>query len=453
MGWRRVNWWWLALMIAALLGGVVWWCFPNLPLPDPIQRPSGFEPSSSSTDLAARELEPFVRDARQAADLLMERFASDPGALHMAGQLYYQLGDTAAAVRLWQECLQRNPNDGDARIAIGMLRFESGEFAEAEQVLMDVFLQAPGHPQASYLLASSLLNQGKLDDTAEVLRASLSIHPQSVPNLVLLGQVLLQQKQPAEAKESFLAASRLAPDYANAWFGLASACVQLGQQEEAATHRATFQQLQRQQLREEIEQTRDYDDQRATKQDLAATYAAVGRFYLERSDEAAAEHHWQLALQLDEGNHQARIDLARLYQSQHRPKQALACLLPLRDSQQAQDAGFWMWIGQLHAQLDDFQQADEAFVRVMELAPDTGLGDAARAELRIKMERASDEAVRFARQAVERQPSAEHYFLLSVACRHHGATAEARQAAEQALRLEPGHPQYRQWYLSLQVER
>jgi tetratricopeptide (TPR) repeat protein len=151
-----------------------------------------------------------------------------------------------------RECLQRNPNDlGTPRIAIGMLRFESGQFAEAEQMLMDAFLQAPAHPQASYLLASSLLNQGKLDDTVEVLRASLSIHPQSVPNLVLLGQVQLQQKQPAEAKESFLAASRFAPDYANAWFGLATACVQLGQQEEAATHRATFQQLQRQQLRAE----------------------------------------------------------------------------------------------------------------------------------------------------------------------------------------------------------
>jgi tetratricopeptide (TPR) repeat protein len=361
----------------------------------------------------------------------VERFPDDPRALHLAGQLHYQLGETTcgdpilATVPAVRSGLCRRPDrHRDAAVRIGRVR---GSRADADARV----LQAPAHPQGGYLLASSLLNQGKLDQAEEVLRASLSIQSQSVATQVLLGQVLLQKKQPAEAKACFLAASRLAPDHANVWFGLASACAQLGEQEEAARHRATFQQLQRQQLREEIELTKDYDDRLALTQDLAAIYAAAGRLYHEQGDEARAERHWQSALKLDQGSFEARVELARLYQRQNRPKQALASWLPLEASR-SEDVGFWLYLGQLYAQLDDFPQADEAFRRVIELAPDSAPGYAARAELRIKLQREADQAVRWARQAVERQASADHYFLLSVASRQHGDLAAAREAAERA---------------------
>jgi tetratricopeptide (TPR) repeat protein len=452
---RRWNPRWLGFAVLGLLGIAAWYFLPYHGPTGRDGRTSGLESDGLPTEPAlggSPELEPVFRQARSVAATLVERFPDDPRALHLAGQLHYQLGETPAAIQFWQQCLQYDPASVDARIAIGMLQFESGEFAEAEQMLLPAFLQAPAHPQGGYLLASSLLNQGKLDQAEEVLLAALSIQSQSVATQVLLGQVLLQKKQPAEAKACFLAASRLAPDHANVWFGLASACAQLGEREEAARHRATFQQLQRQQLRDEIELTKDYDDRLALTQDLAAIYAAAGRLYHEQGDEAGAERHWQSALKLDQGSMEARVELARLYQRQNRPKQALASWLPLQ-AIRSEDVGFWLYLGQLYAQLDDFPQADEAFRRVIELAPDSAPGYAARAELRIQTQREADQAVRWARQAVERQASADHYFLLSVASRQHGDLAAAREAAERAVRLQPDHPQYRQWFFTLQAER
>jgi tetratricopeptide (TPR) repeat protein len=446
--------WGLGIGAFGLIVMLAWWFQPHR-----LSKPAdGIRLFNSKNDRGRQafaptdELDPRLQQVRRVAHLLIAGFALEPRALYLAGQVHYQLGETDAAVRLWQDCLRQDPRFRDARIAIGMLMFESGEFAEAEQMLIDAFLQAPADPQASFLLASALLKQGKLDDTEQVLRASLSIQPDSVPNQVLLGQVLLQQKRSAEAKESFLTASRLAPEYANAWFGLAAACAQLGQQDEAVQHREMFQHLQRKQLREEIEQAKDYDDQQAMQQDLAVTCAAAGRWYLERGDDAQAEQHWQLALQLDDSNPEASLDLVRLYLQKDLPERALASLLPLQETR-AQEVGFWLQLGQLHARLDDFQQADQAFARAAELAPETGAADAARADLRIRMQRDLEHAVRFARNAVQRQESGDHYYLLSVACQATGDLPAARQAAQRAIELQPGDPLYRQWYLSIQAER
>lgn len=451
--WRRSTWW-LGSGALGLIAIVAWWLLthPASDTADGVGHLRSEAAGASQAGAPPRDLDPLFQQVRQVAHLLIAGFPQEPPALYLAGQLHYQLGETAAAARLWQDCLRQDPRFRQARIAIGMLMFESGEFSEAEQMLIDAFMQSPADPQASFLLASTLLKQGKLEDTAHVLRASLSIQPDSVPNQVLLGQVLLQQKQPAQAKESFLTASRLAPEYANAWFGLAAACAQLEQHDQAARHRQVFQHLQRQQLREEIEQTRDYDDRQAMKRDLAATCAAAGRWYLERGNQAQAQQLWQLALRLDAGNPEARLDLVRLYQQTGQPEQALASFLPWQQTR-AHDAGFWLQLGQLYARLDDFQQADQAFARAAELAPQTGSGDAARADLRIQMQRDLEQAVRFARQAVDRQESGDHYYLLSVASRATGDLPAARQAAQRAIELQPGDPRYRQWYLSIQTER
>lgn len=453
MSWQRQWIWGLGIGVFGLIAMLAWWFLPpRLSKPaDGMRRFDSENDRALQTLAPADELDPRLQQVRRVAHLLIAGFPFEPRALYLAGQVHYQLGETDAAVRLWQDCLRQDPRFRDARIAIGMLMFESGEFGEAEQMLIDAFMQAPADPQASFLLASALLKQGKLEDTEQVLRASLSIQADSVPNQVLLGQVLLQQKRPAEAKENFLTASRLAPEYANAWFGLAAACAQLDQQDEAAQHRQMFQHLQRQQLREEIEQTKDYDDRRAMKQELAMTCAAAGRWYLERGDEAQAQQHWQLALQLDDSNPQARLDLVRLYLQKDLPERALASFLPLQETR-AQEVGFWLQLGQLYARLDDFQQADQAFARAAELAPETGLGDAARADLRIQLRRDLDQAVHFARQAVRRQPSGDHYYLLSVACRATGDLPAARQAAQRAIELQPGDLLYRQWYLSIRTE-
>lgn len=385
-------------------------------------------------------------------DGLTTRFPGDVQALDLAATLRHRLGDTPQAVKLWEQCLSQNPNNAQASVSIGKVRFEAGDFSQAEAVLRPAVAGSPDNAEAAFVLASSLFNQGKTAETVQVLENSRAATPATVASDVLLGQAYLRLRRHDRAKACFLAATQRAPEYPNGYFGLATACEELGQADEAAQHRRKFRELQAEQLRKAIDQTGRYDDLTSTRQDMADFYLAAGRLYLERGDEAAAEQHAKRALELAPGNEQGRAELAQLYARTGRLREAVDVLLPLKKTR-AQDAGFWQRLAQLYSQLQAFEEADEALRRMAELAPDQALGYAARAQLRLQLNRDPAEAAEFARQAAERAPAAANYFLRSVACQRAGDRAEAKTAIEKALELDPGNFQYQQLYLSLEAKR
>ena len=63
------------------------------------------------------------------------------------------------------------------------------------------------------------------------------------------------------------------------------------------------------------------------------------------------------------------------------------------------------------------------------------------------------EATQLARAAVQVEPSAPNYLVLSVACASNGDFAGAASAIEQAMKLDPGNPKYVQMYEMIQEKR
>jgi cellulose synthase operon protein C len=385
-------------------------------------------------------------------DGLAARFPGDVLALDLAAKLRQSLGDTQEAVKIWEQCLAQDPDFAEASVSIGKVRFEAGDFSRAEAVLRPVVARAPDNAEASFVLASSLFSQGKTAETVQVLENSRAATTATVANEVLLGQAYLRLRQHDRAKACFLTATQQASEYPNAYFGLAAACDALGQADEAALHRRKFRELQAAQLRQSIEQTGRYDDVRSTRQDIANFYLAAGRLCLAHGDAAAAEQHAKQALELAPDNEQGRAELAQLYVKTGRLQEAVDVLLPLKTTR-ARDASFWQRLAQLYAQLQAFEEADEALRRIVELAPEQALGYAGRAQLRLQSNRDPAEAAEFAKQAVERTPTAANYFLWSVACQRAGDPARAKTAIEKALELDPGNAQYQQLYLSLAAKR
>lgn len=379
---------------------------------------------------------------------LLKQFPTDPRAVYLAGQLYSRFGLSTEAKKLWNTSLELNPSDLQVRMTLGTFHLESGDFEQAEAILHDAYKLAPA-PSAAYMIATAQLNQGRLVQAEELLTSSLTESPDSFPNLVLLGQVLLQLKRPELARQRFLAAADLVPNNANVWFGIASACELLGQSEEAATYRKKFNDLQQLQLREDVEQARQHDAGVAFRQELAADCFLIGRFYLAKGDSAEAQKHWQLALQLNAGDINACFSLARLYLEQGQRLQSLNVLSSL-SQHTSTDVDFWIQLGQAFASLEAFEHADEAYRRITELYPDLALGYAARCELRIRLGRPSGDTIELARQAVQRQPIAANQFLLSVASHQAGDNDTAIRAIHEAMRLEPQNLQYQQWNFSLQ---
>jgi Flp pilus assembly protein TadD len=89
------------------------------------------------------------------------------------------------------------------------------------------------------------------------------------------------------------------------------------------------------------------------------------------------------------------------------------------------------------------QEAETAFRRVVELAPNQAEGYAALAEIHLLPGRNAAEAVSLASKAVELSPSARHHYVLATAYWHAGDASAARDELERAIRLKPDEPEYR----------
>ena len=105
-----------------------------------------------------------------------------------------------------------------------------------------------------------------------------------------------------------------------------------------------------------------------------------------------------------------------------------------------------MTLGSIHGSLGQIEAAAEAYRDAIEVMPSQAGGYSALAGLYLKANRELPEAKRLALKAVELEPLAPNYYLLSAAYLKDGDPAEARSAMEQAMALDPGNPLYRQTY-------
>jgi len=130
------------------------------------------------------------------------------------------------------------PDDADALIYLVRAEFQLHDLAGAERDLTPFVRRHPDNPEACYLMAS-LLHQKP--QTAAVTQAALSYARRAQASAasnadadVLLGQVLLDMGQPAQALPMFQRALALSPSSVLALHGLLTCDARLGRPGEAA---------------------------------------------------------------------------------------------------------------------------------------------------------------------------------------------------------------------------
>jgi tetratricopeptide (TPR) repeat protein len=127
-----------------------------------------------------------------------------------------------------------------------------------------------------------------------------------MPCFLLLGQAYLQLKDYAKAKPCFEAAVRMAPDFANAHYGLATACTRLGQQQEAQAHTKRFQEAEKSRLTHQIEDGKQRDDAASVRKSVAEAHAAAAAVYSAHGNASEAERHRREAHRLGSDPKQER---------------------------------------------------------------------------------------------------------------------------------------------------
>jgi len=268
--------------------------------------------------------------------------------------------------------------------------------------------------------AEQHFHAGRVAEAEDLFRQVLSESPRNNAALLALGMVLLQTDRAADALGPLRKVAKLAPEAAKVHANLGLAYLQCGDAAKAANALSKAVKLEPRQpelrvhLANALIPQGRYDEARG--QLAAAAEAAprnpgirlnLGNVLLSLGDAAAAEQQYHEALRLDPKFAAAHASLGLLRQSQRRLENAVDCYRTAL-SHAPQDAGILSNLGTAYRELGRLDDAVEVLTKAAQLAPQAGYF----ANLAALLERAH-------------RPK------------------ESRKAVEQALALDPQHPEAR----------
>jgi tetratricopeptide (TPR) repeat protein len=175
----------------------------------------------------------------------------------------------------------------------------------------------------------------------------------------------------------------------------------------------------------------------------------AARVFLDQVEVASAEQHWRRAAQLDRSHIESREMLVTVYERTNRAKEAIQVLEELVELQ-PENLLHHINLGVLHSRLEQFEAAEKAFRKAIEVVPGRIEGYVALANLFLEGNRNLSEATKMARTAVQLAPIAMHYALLGRVCEASGDYEGALTALQRATQLDPGARSYREAYERVQ---
>ena len=123
-----------------------------------------------------------------------------------------QSGDTATAIRLYQEALQQRPDLGQIRSNLGAALVHDGRFAEAIEQYKVALQSAPGNPAISLNLALAHFKLGNYREAADLLAGIQPQQPENLQIVELLASCWNQLGQSAKVVDLLTPIAHAHPD-------------------------------------------------------------------------------------------------------------------------------------------------------------------------------------------------------------------------------------------------
>ena len=403
-------------------------------------------PYSSAVAEAVANASPDVADllleADEVARQMTERYPNSADTLDVTAMLHARFGDVDKAVECWNRCLEIAPTHAGAHFQMGLIAHERGNNAEASAHFQRATELDDSSSNYPVHWARSLTNEGQLEQAVEVLRADLARHPASVASLTILGDTCLQLKQHEQAKHCYEQVIRLAPRLTSAYYGLGTACSNLGEADAAKQHFARFKELKardEQAHRDELK-TEELGLERV-QESVAEVLAVAAKGFLSENDPQTGERLLIRACELDPALGESWRVLTWLYERQGRIDEAVETAQSYVN-QEPQNAVARVNLGQLLARVGRTDDAEAVLHAAVESAPNDAEAHARLAEFYLQTKRDPSKATAAAERATELAPTAHHFFLLALAKHAGGEVAAAQAAIERAIALAPDRSEY-----------
>ena len=385
----------------------------------------------------------------EVAGQLISDFPNRPGPIGIMGRLNEDCGNTEAAIECWQRCAQLDSNSSEPYYHLGRLAMRRAEHEKAVALWRKALEIDPTRPGVYYRIASALTCLGKPEESLAALKKDVEITPRAFHGHFLLGQAYLQLKDYQKAKKHYQTVIEINPNHANAYYGLAKVCARLGEKEEAKRHREKFKALQERDLQARKDRNVAFDELRFGREAAAGTYTEIGRYYGEHGNARKAERLWRRAATLDPKNKNCRLHLTALYRAAGRSQAAVEVYEELRQIE-PEDALIYAEIGLLNVRMGQFDAAEGAFRKIIELAPQRPEGYSWLAQLYLRTNKNFSEAKVLAATTVRLVPTADNYSILGEACDRSGDRAGALSALKRALELDPDSEKYKRIYRQIE---
>jgi Flp pilus assembly protein TadD len=137
---------------------------------------------------------------------------------------------------IWQDVINKRPDNARAHYNIGMLLLQAGKIQEAIGQYEQAVRIKPDYTDAHNNLGSALLERGRVPEAMAHWQRVLQIEPDSAPAHNNMGVALERMSKLPEAIQHFKQALRVQPDWAEAHNNLAIALAQMGNTKEAMPH-------------------------------------------------------------------------------------------------------------------------------------------------------------------------------------------------------------------------
>lgn len=393
------------------------------------------------------QVDALKKEETELVQTVMMDFPNNAAAVEQMGNFLSRHGQRNEAVGFWQKCIAIDPNYFNAYRGLGMVALDRGEYQQAFEHYRTAAKIRPEAEGIHAKMSEALVGLGRYDEAIRQLKEEIRIWPQSATAHFLLGQAYLKQKAYENAQTHYEKALELSPKYPNACYGLARVFMGLKQPDKAREYQEKFRSF-----RNETD-LKPYDDRKMGTADYLAsarTSAAQAlldaeKLYRGRKNFNRSEALIQRAIVVDPNMPECYERLGLLYYMTNRPAEAVRQFERMSEIQ-PNNPRCYLNIGNISTRLGRLGQAERAYQKVIEVAPKESVGYRKLSQLYLNTNMKLDEARTLAQKAVDLDASAENLFVLAWACDVNGDRAKAAKVIEEAIRLDPNNPIYRQVY-------
>lgn len=381
-----------------------------------------------------------ISAARQVAD----SYPNDALTFALLGSAYYNTGRSEEAVKYLRKCLELNPSQADAYDILARVAYEKGQLEETIRLCREALARGGPNLEVLNRLGRALMDSGQTEEAIQTLEQAVRGPNPVSESFYLLGQANLQAGKFAPAKESFQRAVALVPDHTQAYFGLFTVAIRTGQEEEAERYRKQFEKLEasdRQALTDRSAQQDTLSGLPLVRRTVARTLFGAAQIYRVHKQPAKAAELFRRAATLDEEQPLYRAAMEAHFVQTDSLVEGVHAFEQLT-REQPQNVFNHYFLGRLQSRLNQLDDAERAFRRVQELAPNQPEGYRSLVELYLKSNRQLAAARELAERLVKLEPTAPHYHLLALTSIKNNDRAAAIAAMERALALQPEEKRY-----------